>query len=246
MKISILCENTASDIWFLAEWGLSIYIETQDTNILFDTGYSDVYIKNANTLWIDLNKTDCVVLSHFHDDHARWIQFHNFKNKKKVIIHPDIIKKLPKSEYLNIVNDFEFIQSKNSFEFAQNIIYLWEIPRTIDFEKWKYLNDTMLDDSAIAIKTNKWTVLITGCAHSGICNICEYAKKITNQNIYCVLWWFHLFQDDNIDLKQTLDYIHSQSINKLYPLHCIDFQTINQLYNQLKIVKISAWDQIIL
>ena len=73
-------------------------------------------------------------------------------------------------------NDFKLILSKKPLEFASNCFYLGQIPRTIDFEKGKYENDDMLDDSALVFKTFHGTVIITGCSHAGICNICQYAK----------------------------------------------------------------------
>lgn len=41
----------------------------------------------------------------------------------------------------------------------------------------KKVDDTMNDDSAIVYKSDKGLFVVTGCSHSGICNILEYAKK---------------------------------------------------------------------
>lgn len=70
MKISILTDNRTKKRDFLAEHGLSIYIETEKANILFDTGQSDVYCRNALKMDVDLNKTDFIILSHGHYDHC--------------------------------------------------------------------------------------------------------------------------------------------------------------------------------
>ena len=50
MEITILCENASSDVGCLAEWGFSAFIRFKGTNVLFDTGYSDVYLHNAKQL----------------------------------------------------------------------------------------------------------------------------------------------------------------------------------------------------
>ena len=55
---------------FLAEWGLSILIETDRVNVLLDTGKSISATYNADTLGIDLTRIDKIVLSHSHDDHT--------------------------------------------------------------------------------------------------------------------------------------------------------------------------------
>ena len=70
LRITTLSENTAIMGNFLAEWGLSILIETDEVNILLDTGRSISATYNADTLGIDLNKIDKIVLSHSHYDHT--------------------------------------------------------------------------------------------------------------------------------------------------------------------------------
>ena len=51
MKLTVLADNnTYIDQYYLAEPALSIYIENSDKKYLFDTGYSDVYLKNAAKL----------------------------------------------------------------------------------------------------------------------------------------------------------------------------------------------------
>ncbi len=45
------------------------------------------------------------------------------------------------------------------------------------------------------IKTSEGLIVITGCSHSGICNITEYAKHVTGiNNIVTVIGGFHLQQ----------------------------------------------------
>ena len=49
MKLTTLCENTASSAGIVAEWGWSIFVETDDMNILFDTGGGNAAVRNART-----------------------------------------------------------------------------------------------------------------------------------------------------------------------------------------------------
>ena len=70
MKLTILTDNCGGDTFF-AEHGLSYLIEHDGERILFDTGHSDVFIKNAQKLGININNDiETVVLSHGHWDHA--------------------------------------------------------------------------------------------------------------------------------------------------------------------------------
>ena len=63
--------------------------------------------------------------------------------------------------------------------------------------------------------------IITGCSHSGICNIIEYAKRVcSNARIAGVIGGFHLFADDK-RLAQTVDHLAAQNMTHAYPCHCV-------------------------
>jgi len=71
LKITTLIENNPDDNNLLSsEHGLSLYIEIDEMKILFDTGQSGDFIKNAEKLNVDLSNLKYVVLSHGHYDHT--------------------------------------------------------------------------------------------------------------------------------------------------------------------------------
>ncbi|MBW1811849.1 MAG: MBL fold metallo-hydrolase, partial [Deltaproteobacteria bacterium] len=71
MKLSVLVDNnTLIDRYFLAEPGVSYHIQDGDTAVLFDTGYSDIFIQNALKMGLDLSFLDYLVFSHGHLDHT--------------------------------------------------------------------------------------------------------------------------------------------------------------------------------
>ena len=74
MKISVLMENTSRNPALEAEHGLSLYIETTDLRLLFDTGATGAFVSNAQKMGIDLAKVDALVLSHGHYDHGGGIE----------------------------------------------------------------------------------------------------------------------------------------------------------------------------
>ncbi|MBU1000617.1 MBL fold metallo-hydrolase [Patescibacteria group bacterium] len=247
MRITLLCENTTGygghDVC-LAEWGFSAFIQVGGVNVLFDTGATGVYWRNAKKLKINLDDAHFVVLSHYHWDHTGGLRYHNFKTKKKMVIHPQILEKLPPDEPKKVKNDFEIISSVKPLEFSKDIYYLSQIPRKNNFEQGGFKDDKMLDDSAIAIKTKKGVVIITGCSHSGICNICEYAKKVTGQKLYAVIGGFHLFESDQKAVRGTIEYFKAEKPKHLYPMHCVDFPTLSEFYSNFKIAKKSSGDVI--
>jgi len=71
IKITTLIENMPDNEKRLAfEHGFSVYIECEGKKILFDTGQTGDFVKNAEVLGIALEETDAVVLSHGHYDHT--------------------------------------------------------------------------------------------------------------------------------------------------------------------------------
>lgn len=234
MRIRLLTENLASDMVWLAEWGFSAWIEYHGTCILFDTGFSDVYLRNAQHADIDVHSVDVIALSHFHRDHTRGLLFHPFTGKKRLVLHPRVMKAVLDTDDQSILadyaaiqerlaNDFATIQSATPLEFSEGAFFLGEIPRTTAFEKGAFFDDPMIDDTALAFRTSQGAVVISGCSHAGICNICEYAKQITGQPLHAVIGGFHLLHDEDPPTEQTIAYFKAEKPEILMPMHCIDF-----------------------
>ena len=81
MKATVLADNIA-DGELLGEWGLCIYIEYNGRKILLDTGASDRFVINAQTLHVDIEDVEYGILSHAHYDHADGMEYFFEKNKK--------------------------------------------------------------------------------------------------------------------------------------------------------------------
>ena len=82
MKIINLVEDTKGNSVCEYEHGLSFYVETKKHKILVDTGATDMFMRNAQVLNVDLEQIDVVVLSHGHYDHAGGIMSFSKLNKK--------------------------------------------------------------------------------------------------------------------------------------------------------------------
>lgn len=100
--------------------------------------------------------------------------------------------------------------------------------------------DNLKDDSAIVYKSNKGLFIITGCSHSGICNIIEYAKKVCNEDkIYGVIGGFHLF-DINERLKETIKYLKRNNIELLFPCHCVSLKAKIEMGEEIDIKEVGV------
>lgn len=234
MRMRLLAENLASDMVWLAEWGFSAWIEYRDMRILFDTGFSDVYRRNADHAGIDLETVDVVALSHFHRDHTRGLRFHPFESRKTLIAHPRILTAALDTDDAAVLADYADIQRRlaedfdvrtatEPLEFAEGAFFLGEVPRVTGFEKGRFEDDPMPDDTALAFRTPRGSVVVSGCSHAGICNICEHAKTVTGQSLYAVIGGFHLLHDEAPPVEETIAYFQREAPAHLMPMHCIDF-----------------------
>jgi 7,8-dihydropterin-6-yl-methyl-4-(beta-D-ribofuranosyl)aminobenzene 5'-phosphate synthase len=253
MKLSVLTENVASG-YFTAEFGLSYFIEQDNKTILFDTGHSDNYLRNAKRLNIDIDKAETVVLSHGHWDHGNGLKY---IKDKKLICHPNVfIKRYRRGGNIhngldlsyNELNDrFQIITSKDPYYISEKIIFLGEIPRLNSFESQTTPfidengnDDFIVDDSALAIIDDDKLIVVTGCSHSGICNIVEYAKKVTGlDTIRVVIGGFHLALNDD-QTKQTINYFKKQKVEYLLPSHCTKLPALSAFNDEFKINQVTA------
>ncbi|MBE6677722.1 MAG: MBL fold metallo-hydrolase [Ruminococcaceae bacterium] len=89
MRITVLSENTSQTPRCSAEHGLSLYIQTEQKNILFDMGQSDLFAKNAAALGVELSDVDICILSHGHYDHGGGIsKFLSLNSKAPLYLSP--------------------------------------------------------------------------------------------------------------------------------------------------------------
>lgn len=57
MKLTVLVDNnTYIDQYYCGEPAVCYYIEDGNTSLLLDTGYSDIYIRNAEALGVNLSR----------------------------------------------------------------------------------------------------------------------------------------------------------------------------------------------
>ena len=208
MKWTVLSDNRSCDGSLETEHGLSVLLETAAYRILLDTGASDVFIRNAMRLGIDLGTVDYVFISHGHSDHAGGLKhLMNINDKAKVIVSPDAVKGkfFSKRQYLHSIttewpegNEDRFLMIDRTGEIANGLHVIAHIRQTHPMPQGNrhlfvrkadgsYMNDDFRHE--LALYTDG--LLFTGCAHSGLENIlaaCPYPVRT-------VLGGFHLLDD---------------------------------------------------
>ena len=88
----------------------------------------------------------------------------------------------------------------------------------------------MIDDSGLACITGEGLIIVSGCAHSGICNMIEHAINVTGfSEIRAVIGGFHLSRID-YRTNATIDYLKRISAKQVMPSHCTMEPALSAFY----------------
>jgi 7,8-dihydropterin-6-yl-methyl-4-(beta-D-ribofuranosyl)aminobenzene 5'-phosphate synthase len=249
IRITTLSENTANH-GFLAEWGLSILVEADGQKILFDTGFGISAVHNAQLLGIDLSAVDRIVLSHGHRDHTGGLREVLLRMRKdvEVIAHPDIwaprytrLDNRPE-QYSGIPFRRELLESLGArfnlsaepVKLSAHVMTSGEIPMLTayeDIDAGLYVKengelkpDGFADDLALIIDTDFGLVVMLGCAHRGIVNTLQHARKLTGKElVYAAIGGTHLLHASEERLKKTTAALREMGVQYLGVSHCTGF-----------------------
>ncbi|MCP1662881.1 MAG: MBL fold metallo-hydrolase [Methanocalculus sp. MSAO_Arc1] len=209
MQLSVLVENTTLiDRYYRGEPALSFFIEDGDTKILFDCGYSDIFLQNAEAMGINLLETDTIVLSHGHIDHTGGLphltayHIRASSDKKRItrpvfLTHPATFTQKTAAEGVPVgcplspeyLRRFgEVTLTDKPLLITPRLLFLGEIPRYYPDRIQKssaYIEspegpkpDPVIEDSCLVYRSDRGLVLICGCTHAGIENTVRHARHI--------------------------------------------------------------------
>ena len=244
MKITILTENNSRiDNYLLAEPAFSVLIEHDNKKILFDTGYSNVFLKNALKMNINLEDLTDIVISHGHNDHTGGLKYINPDKNITLTAHPNIFdtKVEPNGIHYGcpvpkelLEKNFNLNLTKEPYKISKDLIFLGQIENNTSED---------IDDSALAYIMKDKLFIITGCSHAGILNIINYAKKVTGINkIYGIIGGMHLLSVENKELEKLSSALKEENIEYLAPCHCCDLNSKIQLSKDFSIKEICVGD----
>lgn len=258
LQVTILSTMLA-DTKGIGEWGFSALVEVDGRKILFDTELRPETVSiNCKELGIDLSDVSEVILSHHHGDHTgglltlrREFMKQNPKALSRVYVGKGLFLSRPDGtgkETNEIVDQKaafeatggEFVEVGQITAIAPGAFLTGPVLRTYPERNWSgrskiatatgLVEDTLPEDMALIINTEKGLVAINGCGHAGIVNTLEYAvKSICPAPVHAVIGGLHLFPSDDKNLDWTAGKLKELKVANLVGAHCTGIEAVYRL-----------------
>jgi 7,8-dihydropterin-6-yl-methyl-4-(beta-D-ribofuranosyl)aminobenzene 5'-phosphate synthase len=238
---------------------------SQVRRLLFDTGITPAgCADNLRRLGRDPADIEAIVCSHGHYDHTTGLSGligRLGRANLPVLIHPEFWNRrrqfIPGRDPVEIPTTsrralheagFDIIERRQpSFLYDRSVLITGEVDRVTGFEKgfpthqaWRGSgwepDPLILDDQAlVAHVAGRGLVVLTGCGHAGLINICRYAQRLTGLGkLYAVIGGFHLngplFEPIITD---TVDALEQLAPEVIIPAHCTGWKATHAIARRL-------------
>jgi 7,8-dihydropterin-6-yl-methyl-4-(beta-D-ribofuranosyl)aminobenzene 5'-phosphate synthase len=244
MIITALMDDYCPKADLHGEHGLAYFIQTPETSILFDTGQSGGFIRNAGILSVDLTGLDAVILSHGHYDHtsgladlyaaiapARPVLYagKGFDIPKQArretglaeIGIPAASLAAPVPQAVEVDALTEVFPSIFLMPRAARVDGSLALPRFRIRVAGEDRVDDFDDELSLIVDTAGGLVVVTGCAHRGILNIAAAARRhFPGTPIAALMGGFHLADLPDETLDRVADGIAELGPKKIFCGHC--------------------------
>jgi 7,8-dihydropterin-6-yl-methyl-4-(beta-D-ribofuranosyl)aminobenzene 5'-phosphate synthase len=263
LKVTVLSTMLA-DGNELGEWGFAALVEVDGHRILFDTGAkTDVVLKNAQTMNVDLTNIPDVVLSHWHGDHVG-----GFMTLRRSVLSkaPTALARTHVGEgiflsrvgtspgvelnpMVRLKSEYEetggaFVVHAKPAQLYPGVWLTGPVPRKYPERNWSghaqvktptgLVEDTVVDDMALVIDTDAGLVVVTGCGHAGVINIVEHARTFVRPaRVHALIGGIHLFNASDATLAWTAEKLRDVGVDNFLGAHCTGIDTVYRFRREL-------------
>jgi 7,8-dihydropterin-6-yl-methyl-4-(beta-D-ribofuranosyl)aminobenzene 5'-phosphate synthase len=269
VKVTILSTMLADTVG-IGEWGFAALVEVDGYQLLFDTGgRPETVLHNAAEMGIDLSTVTDVVLSHHHGDHVaglltlrRALQAKNPAALSRAHVASGIFqsRRTSKGSEGNPIlawrAEYEargghFVEHAGVIELAPGVWLTGPVPRQFNERNWPasrrlvtkngLVEDSLPEDQALVVRTERGLVLLTGCGHAGIGNLLAYAQALhRGVPVRAVLGGLHLLDADEAQLAWTAKRMHGAAVQYLLGAHCTGLEAVYRLRALAKLSRATA------
>lgn len=246
IRLVTLIENTnsahrATEV----EHGLSFYLDTPHTQLMFDFGESGKVYDNMVRLAIPISQIRCAVCSHAHYDHGGgfkyiapkmhfdtlitgqgfWVAKYAQNGNRYTYLGPAIDEDLLKREGIQHKECYEMLQLTedcwviSNFERETNFESI--PPRfVLETSPGHFEPDLFNDEVCLAVETGKGLAVIVGCSHPGIINMLHTIQKRLQRPILSVWGGAHLVAADEEQIRYTAQQMAQMGLKRVGLCHC--------------------------
>jgi len=206
LAIKIVCDNNPYGNELNTAWGFSALLTGTDKTILFDTGRNRaLLLDNMETLAIDPDRIDVIVLSHIHGDHTGGLSSLLEKNRQIVVYLP---KSFPKKFKENTQKyGAKIVEVKKPLKICEGVYSTGQLGK-------------LIKEQSLVIRTRAGLIIMTGCAHPGILKMVKAARDLAEGDILSVLGGFHLEWATTGRIERIISAFKQWHVRYVGPCHC--------------------------
>lgn len=205
VMITVVYDNITYDPRLETAWGFACLVETGEKTILFDTGGDgDRLLRNMATLGVDPKSIEVIVLSHIHGDHTGGLESLLRTDARPTVYLP-----------CSFPSDF-----KSRVRAHAHVVEVGGATKIADGVYTSGEMGSGIIEQALALKTSRGLVVVTGCAHPGISEMVARAAEIGGDEVYLVLGGFHLGGASESRIKEIIATFQRLGVQKVAPSHC--------------------------
>lgn len=243
--ITVLMNDRAGGVpGVLEEHGLSLLVQWDARQWLFDCGSTGAFLANADTLGFSLDNLDGVILSHGHDDHGGGFPAllrrgcigplytgEGFFVPKYSRKDGRLWKKAPgfgEAELASRKIDHRTVSDAR--EISPGVWIVSGFPRVTDFEEIParfllkteagFIPDFFRDEVCMVLEAGEGLILLLGCAHPGIVNMARHVTALLGKPLLGIVGGAHLLEAEDARIRKTAAALKNLGTRWLALGHC--------------------------